>query len=131
MLWEPNSPKSVISSYKQGIIERAVQSDISDENLSIIIEAVDRVEKNLPSLQTDDEKSMVAKLYSESLLAEKSADAYRKKSEQLREFLRNWIHQLTNKTFLIAEMRKSLEEKDKVILELQKTLSQQQAINLN
>jgi hypothetical protein len=79
----------VISSYKQGIIERAVQSDISDENLSIIIEAVDRVEKNLPSLQTDDEKSMVAKLYSESLLAEKSADAYRKNSEQLREFLRN------------------------------------------
>lgn len=79
----------MVSSYKQGIIERAVQSGVSDENLSIIIEAVDRVEKNLPSLQSDEEKSMVAKLYSESRLAEKSADAYRKNSEQLSEFLQD------------------------------------------
>ena len=131
MLWETNSSQSPNSSYKQGIIERAVQSDVSDENLSIIIEAVDRVEKNLPSLQTDEEKSMVAKLYAESSLAEKSSDTYRKNSEQLREFLKNWIHQLTNKTVLIAEMRQSLKEKDKTILELQKALTEKQTINLN
>jgi hypothetical protein len=47
------------------------------------------VEKNLPSLQSDEEKSMVARLYSENRLSKESADAYRKNSEQLSESLQN------------------------------------------
>ena len=76
-----------MSPYKQQMIDSARQKGTPVETIALVLEAIDRVEKNLPSLSSDTEKGIVVELFAMKRFAEESVLNQRLKNMDMQEFL--------------------------------------------
>lgn len=138
MDWNLNSLKSDVSPYKQQMIDSARQKGTPEETIALVLEAIDRVEKNLPSLSSDFEKGMVVELFAMKRLAEESVLNQRLRNIDMQEFLHEKSKLSWEKTELIGEqsafineLTNRLKAQDKVIFDLQAALLGKEKPSMN
>lgn len=76
-----------MSPYKQEMIASAIKKGSPPETVALVLEAIDRVEKNLPSISNDVEKGLAVELFATKRLIEESALNQRLKNLDLQGLL--------------------------------------------
>jgi dGTP triphosphohydrolase len=133
-----NSLKSDVSPYKQQMIDSARQKGTPEETIALVLEAIDRVEKNLPSLSSDVEKGVVVELFAMKRLTEESVLNQKRRNMDMEELLHDrrklsWENTqlIGDQSAFIAELSERLKAQNKVIFDLQAALLGQEKARLN
>lgn len=97
------------------MVDTAKSKGASAETLTHVLNAIDWVATNLPSLHVEEEIAIVVELYTLKLLSEESVVKYKKSEFELKGMLSEGTEMINDQSLLIEEMGKLLEQKDKTI----------------
>lgn len=120
------------------MIDSARQKGTPEETIALVLEAIDRVEKNLPSLSSDVEKGVVVELFARKRLVEESVLNQKRRNMDMEELLHDrrklsWktTELIGDQSAFIDELSQRVKAQDKVIIDLQAALLGQGKASLN